>query len=401
MFPNQKIELDGHPVFRRTVLVWSLYFLLGLFSFSMCILGPAIPFLRQEFRMGYTLASLHMTLYAIGMVLAGISAAPIQRRIGTIGGIWTGMGGILTGATLLVLAPGVWMSLPAILVMSFFGTLALAGIPTTLAALFPQARTKAIMESNVVASVGSAVPPFLIALGAFTPLGWRIVTPAFALGLAAVACFGWTATRRHGRSETAQTPDAPGRLPWAYWVCWLIIIFGIGVEWCVAFWSAEYLKGLPGGSLSLAAAGAGVYQLAAVGCRFTSSRLATRMSAPQILLGGIFLVSAGFPLFWLRAGVASAFLGVALCGAGASLFYPTNIALAMVASNHRIRQANAYVPVASGIALALAPLTLGRIADQVGLGSALLMIPVFLAAMGLLLVVRKAGSAQTKHLSTR
>lgn len=374
--------------FRRTVLVWSLYLLLGLFAFCISLIGPAIPYLRQEFRLDYTTAALHMTMFAVGMVLGGLGASRILERLGLAAGLWGGMAGALAGLILLVLAPTVWLTLASILLMSLFATVTLAAIQTALSSLFPLHRGKALMEANVVASLCSSAAPFLIALGAGTVLGWRIVAPAFALALAATAAFGWAATRRHGRSAAARVADAEGGLPAAYWVCWALIILCVGVEWCLGFWTAEHLKGLPGRSLSLAAAGAGVFQLAAVAGRLLSSRLAGRISETRVLAWAMVTAAAGFPLFWLRAGVASAFLGVFLCGMGASAFYPLALSQAVAASGRRVRRASSYAPIASGLALALAPLALGRLADHTGLRAALLAIPLGLVIMAALLAVR-------------
>jgi MFS family permease len=374
--------------FRRTTLVWTLYLLLGLFSFTISLLGPAIPYLRLEFHLDYTMAAMHMSMFAVGMVAGGLGSPRLLERLGPVAGLWGGMAGALAGMVLLVLAPTAWLTLAAILFMSLFATVALASIQASLGALFPFHRGKAFMEANVVASLGSAAAPFLIVLGAMTVLGWRIIAPAFAVALGGVALFGWPATRHHGRSAAANAPDAPGPLPPAYWVCWVLTLFCVAVEWCLGFWTAEYLKGLPGRSLSLAAAGAGVFQVAAVAARLISSRLAGRISETRVMAGAMALVAAGFPLFWLRAGIPSAFLGVALCGMGAAAFYPLALSQGVAASGQRVRQASSYAPIASGLALALAPLGLGRLADHIGLRGALLAIPLGLGVMGLLLGIR-------------
>jgi MFS family permease len=386
-------ELQEAP-FARTVLVWTLYLMLGLFTFAMTLIGPAIPYLRQQWHLSYTLAAMHMTLFALGMVLGGWSAPGLLHRLGIVRGLWGSLAGILAGLTLLTLAPNVWMSLASVLLMSFAATLTLTAIQIALSSLFPLERGRAFMEANVVGSLGSACAPFIVALGALTVLGWRLVTPAFLAALLAVAWFGWSATLHHGRSETANRPDADGPLPLAYWVCWLLVFFGVAVEWCLGFWSAEYLKGLPGHSLGVAAAGTGVFQLAAMACRLVASRLTRRVGETRIIVAGMGLVAAGFPLYWLRAGVPSAFFGLALCGAGAATFFPLALSQAVASSGARIRRANGYVPIASGLALALAPLSLGRLADRFSLGKALLAIPLGLATMALLLGLRRLATGR-------
>ena len=375
--------------FQRSKLVWTLYLLLGLFSYALTMIGPAIPSLRQEFKLDYTMAALHLSMFALGMVIAGWFSPKISQRIGLFASLWGGMAGILLGAILLVLAPSPWLTLPAILVMSLFATLALTNIQSALSSLYPTYRSKALMEANVVASLASSSAPFLIVLGSMTALGWRILTPAFAIGLAATALFGWSATRHHGQSAAAKQPDAAGRLPPAYWVGWCLIFFCVAVEWCVGFWSTEYLQGLPGKSLSVAAAGTGVFQIASVAGRLISSRLTGKFSEIRMLIGAMILVALGFPLYWLRHDILTAFVGLALCGMGVSTFYPLALSQAVGASGQRVRQASSYAPIASGLAIGLAPLALGRLADGLSLSTALFAIPLGLGLMAMLLISRK------------
>jgi fucose permease len=380
--------------FKRTAVVWLLYVLLGLFSFALCMIGPAIPYLKIEFKLDYTMSALHLSMFAMGMVVSGFLSPPLLDRLGLFRGLWGGIFGMVLGAVLLVLAPSPWLTLLSILLMSLTGTFCLTAIQASISGLFTVWRGKALMEANMVASLFSALPPFLLVLGSATFLGWRILTPAFALAVAATALLGWQATRQHSDSTEANTPDAPGRLPARFWLSWLIIFFGVATEWCAGFWAAEHLKGLPGGSLAVAATGAGVFQIAAVAGRFLSSRLAGRLSEIRIMLVAIVLVAAGFPLYWLRADVATAFIGLALCGMGVSTFYPLGLSLAVEASGGRLRKASSYAPIGSGLAIGLAPLVLGRVADGLDLQAALLAIPVCLAAMVLLIGARRLAQSR-------
>ena len=380
------------PPFRRDRQVWTVYLVWCWWSYSMAQVGPAIPYLRQQFHMGYALAALHMTVFAGGMVVSGLLAPAALRRVVLMGGMWAGMAGCLVGTALLVLAPSALVSLAAVTVISLFGAISLTACQTWLTARFFQRRAAVLMEATMVTSLGNAAAPFLIALGAATPLGWRIVAPALALFLLLTALLGGSLQRDPNRAEDSRAPEPGGRLPLTYWVFWLLLLTSVAVEWCVGFWSAEYLKDLPGHSLSVAAAGTGVYQVAAMVSRLVSSRIAGRLNDQRLLVLGIVLVACGFPLFWLRAGVASAFSGLALCGAGIAVFYPLSLSLAVASAGGRMRRANAKIPIAVGLAVGLAPLSLGRLADRTGLPTALAMVPLGLVLMaGLLLLHRLSG----------
>jgi fucose permease len=172
---------------------------------------------------------------------------------------------------------------------------------------------------------------------------------------------------------------------------WLLIFFGVGVEWCVGFWAASYLKGLPGGSDGLAVAGAGAFQLAAVAGRLLSSRLTSRFGETRILAAAIALTAVGFPLYWSLINPFVAFLGIVLCGFGVCNFYPLALSKALGASGTQAAKGSSLATLASGSAILAAPLALGAVADQWGLSVALFAIPLGLIVMVVLLFIRRQG----------
>jgi len=142
-----------------------------------------------------------------------------------------------------------------------------------------------------------------------------------------------------------------------------------------------YLLGLPGNSRGLAAAGTVLLGLSAVAGRFVSSRISHRVPENRLFLIMAGLVIAGFPLYWLRAGVPLTFLGLALCGFGSSNFYPLGLSLALGHAPGNAAKASSLVPVASGSAIGLAPFLLGRLADATDMRVALWYIPIGVAVV--------------------
>ena len=371
--------------FKRTTLVWTLYFLWGLYAFVLTMIGPIIPYLRREFSLDYTFSALHLSAFAVGMIVSGLIAPRLLRFTGMMRALWLGMGGILVGLTGLVLAPNPIFSLGSILFMSVTGTLALAVTQASLSHLFPVHRSKALMEAGIVTSLTGAASPFIIVAGSLYFFGWRSVLPVFFVALVVIAIIGLPSTKALARdnAEAAAPPD--GHLPRAFWVTWCLIVLGVSVEWCVGFWSAEYLKGLPERSLELAAAGAGVFQLASLAGRAISSRLTGRFQERRILTVAMILVLVGFPLYWLRLNAVLAFAGLVFCGLGASNFYPLSLSLSMGASGGQTSRASSYAAIGIGVAIFSAPLLLGWIADTLDLSTALWSIPIGIALMAILL----------------
>ncbi len=372
----------------RTPALWTLYALLGLYAFLQNAIGPAVPFLREEFHLDYTFAALHMSSFAVGMIMAGATAHAIIRRIGTHAALWGGQLGTLIGITALVAAPSPWISLAAILFAAVTGTVSLAAIQAAVAGQAGPNRGQALIEANMAASLTSAAAPFVLVLGTVLGTGWRTLWPAFVVALAATLIFGWRPIASSVPNKASQEQSDRGRLPRSYIRAWLLIFVGVCVEWAVGFWAAEYLKGLPGGSVGLAAAGAGAFQLASLAGRLISSRLAGRWGERRLLGAAIVLTAAGFPLYWSLANPWVSFAGLVLCGLGVCNFYPLGLSLALGAAGSQTAKGSSWAAVGSGSAVLAAPLALGALADAWNLRVALFAIPLGLVILVVLLIVR-------------
>ncbi len=363
----------------RTPFIWTLYLLVGLFSFMLSMIGPMVPYLRDEFAMSYALAGLHQSAFAIGMVTMGLAGSSVIRRFGITLCLWGGMADMLLGLLVMVLARGPAMTLGGVLVMSLGGTVALVAIQTSLANGPAAYRGRLIMEANVMSSTMTMLVPLVLLAGARSVFGWRIVFPTMLAALVAVGSFGLPATKRHQGTRDERSDAGGGRLGATYWRMWLIVFFGVSVEWAIGFWCMTYLLGLPGESRSLAAAGTVLLGISSVAGRFVSSRIAHRVPEMRLVIIVMAIVLVGFPLYWLRANVTLTFLGLALCGFGASNFYPLGLSLALGHAPGNAARASSFIPVASGSAIGLAPFLLGRLADVADIRLAMLYIPIGIA----------------------
>lgn len=375
-------------VFVRSPALWTLYALLGLYAYLQNAIGPAVPFLITEFHLNYTFAALHMSAYAAGMAVAGVTAPWFIRRWGAQTSIWGGQLGALAGLTALVLSPSPWLSLAGIFVSGTAGTVSLATIQAAISAQAGPHRGQALIEANMAASFTSAAAPFVLVLGTVLGTGWRTLWPVLVLALAVTAVLGWRPLARSSLSQPVEEHASQGRLPRSYLRAWLLIFFGVCCEWATGFWAAEYLKGLPSGSVGLAALGAGVFQLACLSGRFVSSRLAGRWGERRLLFVAIGLTAVGFPLYWSLANPWVSFGGLVLCGLGVCNFYPVGLSLAIGAAGPQAAKGSSLATLASGSAVLAAPLALGALADAWSLSLALFTIPVGLVVLLLLLLVR-------------
>jgi fucose permease len=303
--------------------------------------------------------------------------------------LWGGMVLMVSGLGVMVFGSGPFSSLAGVFIMSLGGTLSLSAIQTCFAIEPRPVRRQFIMEANVVASIMTMLVPLVLLAGSATILGWRIVLPVMVLSLTVIASFGVTATGRKLHVHHGGLQTNSGKLGWPYWRIWLVMFLGVSVEWAIGFWCMTYLLGLPGNSRETAAMGTMIMGLSSVLGRFAASRISNRISERRLLYAVLILIAAGFPAYWLRAGVASAFAGLALCGFAGANLYPLGFSMAIGAAPANPARASSLAPVASGTAVGLAPLLLGRLADATDMSLALLYVPIgMLVMLGVLLADR-------------
>jgi fucose permease len=365
----------------RTPFIWTLYLVLSLFAFMLSMIGPMVPYLREEFGMDYALAGLHQSAFALGMVIMGLSGGYFIKRLGIGLCLWGGMVDMLVGLLLMVLAKGPALTLGGVFVMSLGGTVTMSAVQTSFANGPVAHRGKLIMEGNVAASIVGISVPSVLLFGAYIGMGWRVVFPVMLVSLAAVAIFGIPATRDHLRTRDQKADAGGGTLGAGYWRMWVLVFFSVSVEWAIGFWCMTYLLSLTDNSRDLAAAGTTLLALSIVVGRFVSSRMGHRVSEEFRLVIAMAMVLAGFPLYWLHPTIALTFAGLVLGGMGASNFYPLIVAIALRRASGNAAKATSFIPVASGSAIALAPFLLGRLADAVDIHTALLYIPIGMAIM--------------------
>ena len=371
----------------RTPFVWALYLILGLFSFMLSMVGPMVPYLQAEFGMSYTLAGLHQSAFAFGMVTIGFVASTIIRKLGITVSLWGGIAVMLLGLLIMIIAPVPALTLTAVFIMSVGGTIALAATQTSFATFPILQRGKVIMEANVVASALTMFVPVVLFLGSLTFLGWRIVFPTMFVCISLSASFGIKATKKHQGTRDEKADAGGGKLGAGYWRMWVVVFFGVTVEWAIAFWCMTYLLGLPGNSIGLATAGTVLLGFSAVSGRFISSRVNNKFSETKLMLIVMAIVLIGFPLYWLRASVPLTFIGLILCGLGTSVFFPLGLSMAFHKAPGNAAKASSLMPVASGSAIGIAPFLLGSIADLFNMQIALWYVPIGILLMLIVILV--------------
>jgi MFS family permease len=366
--------------FRRSRHTWLLYLAYAVYGYVLNSLGPATPFLKSELNLTYTVASLHFSAFAIGMILAGLSGHLAVARKGRKWVLWFALLGMSLSALGLVGGRSAWITIGAAFLMGIIGSLISSVVPSGLADEHGENRAIALTELNLVAAVGSATAALAIGWFSYTFLSWRF---AFALPLL-IALVLWLDLGRTdltaGVPANQWEPAAAGGLPQRFWFYWLALILVVSIEYCMVFWSADYLENAAGLSKSAAAQAVSLFQAGMILGRLSASRLLRRFSSFQLLTASLLIAAGGFLLYWIAQAPGLVVLGLLITGLGVASIYPMSMALALGAAGGRTVQASTRAGLASGIAIFTLPLVLGRLADALGIRQAYGVVVVLLVA---------------------
>src|SRR5918998_6928228 len=280
-------ESTSHPQprFVRHSLTWATYALVGYFAYLETVLGPLMPFLRAEHGFSYTVASLHFSAFALGAMPVGFFGDRVTGRWGRRVSLWGGGAGMAVGALLLASSPVTAGTVFGAFLMGTFGGLLLITTQAVLADKYGEWSAVAITESNAAASACAILASLAVGGFAALGLGWRaaLIPPVAALVLLAVRFLN----EPLGRARTHEESDsgkASSALPMRFWVYFGVLYLGVAVEWCVAYWGADFLERGVGLGRSAAATALSVFFVAMLTGRVLGSRLARELQGGVLLL---------------------------------------------------------------------------------------------------------------------
>jgi MFS family permease len=371
--------------FQRHALTWGIYGLVGYFAYLEAFLGPAMPFIRREQGIGYSVASLHFVAFAAGGVLAGGIADRLTARTGRRAMLWGGAAGMLLGAAGVIAGGEPVATIGAALVMGTFGSLLLVTTQAVLADHHGARSTVALTESNIAASACGMAASLAVGTLSATVLGWRAAVVLPLLGL--VVLFASIGGRSLGRPRVGGRQAAHHRLPGAFWTYSAVVFLGVAVEWCIGFWGASFLAEAVPLSASSAAGAMGLFFGAMLAGRFAASRAARRVHGSRLLLATLLVSGLGFPFLWLSPNVPVAFAGLVVTGLGLGAVYPVGISVAIATAPSASDTAAARLSIAAAGAILIAPFVLGRLSDVVGIAHAFVLLAPLIAGAALVAAV--------------
>lgn len=380
--------------FVRDRYTWMLYLLLAFYVYFLNGLGPITPFLKEELNLSYTVSSLHYSMFALGILLVGVGGSLAIRRLGRWRSLWLGTGAISVMTFFLALGRSPWVTISASFFMGLFSSLIIVIVPLALTELHGDMRAVAISEANMIASLVATSAPVLVGALARTQVGWRAALVSVAFAPLLLFPLFRSARPRDVKNEFDGSNARRKPLPWLYWLYWVCLFLGVSAEFCMISWSADYLKTTLNMTQADAALSVSLFLLAMILGRFTGSRLVQRISIRRVLPVSILLAVGGFFLYWANFSILLTLFGLFLAGLGIANLYPLGITLALGAAGDELVQGSTRASLASGLAILVLPLVLGRLADAIGIHAAYMVVPVVLLASLLLLMLGEKMNRQ-------
>ena len=352
--------------------------------------GPIIGYLRQQFSMNYTLASLHFSAFAAGMVLVGLFGGNLLRRIRHWKAVGLGCLGMGLGGMALTYGPSAVITVSGLFLMGLVGTLILSVYPAILDEEMGQRSSVGIAEANGFTSILSALAPLAVGFAAAKLASWR---PAVLIGVFIALFLGiWLfffASSHKQEAADATSPLVTVALPKKFWGYWLGQIFSVSIEFCTIYWSAEYLRQVFALDQALAAQLVSLFLLGMIIGRFSGGNLIQRHQPQKVLAGTIVIGMLGFSLYWLQSNTTLALIGLFLLGTGVSMLYPSILSLELAVAGEQKKLAGSRATLASGLAVLLLPLTLASLADRIGIQAAFGIIALLYGLLILTLLVTR------------
>jgi fucose permease len=382
--PSKRVTIPiMHRTFHRDRFTWLAYSSLAFYAYFLNVLGPITPFLKGELRLSYTVSSFHFTAFAVGILLIGLGGHLVVQHMGRWRSLWIAVIGMSLSALFLLTGRIPVITIGASFLMGLVGSLILTIVPAALSEEHGELRAVALSEANMLSSIVATAAPLMVGWFAHFIGGWRL-----ALGIVAFTPILMFLSLGKGTySAETSTIEEPTRadqpLPRLFWIYWVAIVLGVSVEFCMIFWSADYLEQVLGMIKADAAQALSLFLAAMILGRVMGSRLVQRFSASTVVTVSILIACVGFLVFWKTESVFVGLSGLFFTGLGVANLYPLLLSLTIGAANGNTVQASARATLASGTAILTLPLVLGRLADAIGIRPAygvvvLLLISVFL-----------------------
>lgn len=386
-----------------------LYAVLGVVGFLLNGLGAILGPLRRELEVDRAQVAFYPSLFAAALIVMGLIGGGAVERMGHRTAMVLSLGGMSLGACMLAL-PERPLTLVGAALLGTGSAISIQVVPSALTRRHPHAAAPAIGEANAVSSTASFVAPAAVAGAIALGVGWRVgyLLPSVPVAVVLIALLSLHLRLRASLADSApgRTTDAdgaevplpprgPGYEPGPLLGRWLDVVMAVSAEFCLVFWAADAFQEWHGAGAAAAPALATLFLLGMALVRIMAARLTTGQHPSTVVMRACGVTLLGFLGFWVFPGLVGSAVGLFLAGAGLALLYPITVARLVAAWPDAQDRASARGALASGLAIGVAPFVLAKLADEVGLRAAYLIVPGLLLTLGAHAVVTRACSANT------
>jgi MFS family permease len=373
---------------RRDRCTWVSYAQMGAYGFFVYALGASQILLREEQQTSRTIAGLHGSGWALGLVIMSFASPRISSRIGR--GRSMRLGSLVMIAGILGYTSGlsVAVTIASVVVAGCGGALMVAGLSAFLGEQQGPAAPSALSEANALAAAAGFLGAIGVGIGITVTLGWRPALWFLIIVLIGVEIWRGRGTRSYDLGEVAGIAGRWRDLSRLFWWSALVMLPAAGIEYSLALWSAELLREQGGLGDAAASTALAVVVAGLIVGRVVGGRIAQRFDPEKLLIAAFALSGIAFLVVWATSMVAVMLVFLFITGCGVGLHWPLAIARAIRAVPHLADLASAVGLLCAGLAIMVAPFALGALADTVGLSTAFLLVP-FLALLGVVVVWRR------------
>jgi hypothetical protein len=307
--------------------------------------------------------------FGVGLLLVG-AVGPVVLRRGPRPVLQAAALVAAAGAALLATGPTAVLAAAGALLL---GTGAAGLVLVTPALLRGPAVGARLSQVNAISSVCGVLGPLSVGV-----LDARLGSGRLALLLAVpplLAIAGW-ARRAAGRQPEAEPQvTRPATPPLV--TAWVAVVLGVAIEFCFTIWAAARLQ----------EAGLAAGPAAAAAVAFLLGMAAGRYGAPWLIARGVPVVPIGCAVVvagTLAVAVPEApvpvVAGLAVAGLGAAAFYPVTLGRLVQVPGLSVARGPAFGALASGTAILVAPVVLAALGAALDLRAAYLLAVLPLAA---------------------
>src|SRR5688572_12448922 len=299
----------------RNRVTWLAYLMLAYIAISQSILGPLIPSLRGELSLNYTRGGLLPAAIAMGLLVSGLLGDSLARRLGRRIVFWGGSIGLVLSVVMLARGRTFESIFIAALGMGFTSSLTQVIIQALLSDQHGEHRAVAITEANVAASLSTTLTPLIIGGMPLLGLDWRLIPLLPFSILIMLGIFFYRDSIPESRAiQTDRAVGKVARLPFSFWLYWMVLFLVVAVEMAIVVWAADFLANIAGLGLTNAALAFGAFPAAMLIGRFLGSGFTQRWPSQVLLPATLILTMIGFPIFWLARSPMFNVLGLFIAG---------------------------------------------------------------------------------------